>query len=126
MKTDSELKKDVGSELLWDPLIPEARVGVAVNEGVVTLTGHLDTYAEKIAVKRAVERVSGVKAIAVELNVIPSGIHQRSVMESPFLQTQLDQAVQDFPTLFGRSHLRSPSRSSPAAGSPAFSASSTV
>jgi osmotically-inducible protein OsmY len=81
MKTDSELKKDVESELLWDPLIPEARIGVAVNDGVVTLTGHLDTYAEKIAVKRAVERVGGAKAIAVELDVIPSGIHQRSDTE---------------------------------------------
>lgn len=81
MKTDSVLKKDVLSELTWDPLIPEARVGVAVNDGVVTLTGHLDTYAEKVAVKRAVERVSGVKAIAVELDVIPVGVHQRSDTE---------------------------------------------
>jgi osmotically-inducible protein OsmY len=81
MKTDSELKKDVLSELLWDPLISETKVGVTVNEGVVTLTGHLDTYAEKVAAKRAAERVSGVKAIAVELDVIPAGIHQRSDTE---------------------------------------------
>lgn len=81
MKTDSELKKDVLSELLWDPLISETKVGVTVNEGVVTLTGHLDTYAEKVAAKRATERVSGVKAIAVELDVIPVGIHQRSDTE---------------------------------------------
>ncbi len=81
MKTDSELKKDVLSELLWDPLISETKVGVTVNEGVVTLTGHLDTYAEKVAAKRATERVSGVKAIAVELDVIPAGIHQRSDTE---------------------------------------------
>jgi osmotically-inducible protein OsmY len=81
MKTDSELKKDVLSELLWDPLISETKVGVTVNEGVVTLTGHLDTYAEKVAAKRAAERVSGVKAIALELDVIPAGIHQRSDTE---------------------------------------------
>jgi osmotically-inducible protein OsmY len=81
MKTDSELKKDVLAELLWDPLISETKVGVTVNEGVVTLTGHLDTYAEKVAAKRAAERVSGVKAIAVELDVIPAGIHQRSDTE---------------------------------------------
>lgn len=81
MKSDSELRKDVESELMWDPLVPEARVGVAVSGGVVTLTGHLDTYAEKIAVKRAAERVSDVKAIAVELDVIPPGIHQRSDTE---------------------------------------------
>lgn len=81
MKTDAEIKKDVLAELLWDPLISETKVGVTVNEGVVTLTGHLDTYAEKVAAKRAAERVSGVKAIAVELDVIPTGIHQRSDTE---------------------------------------------
>jgi osmotically-inducible protein OsmY len=81
MKTDSDLKKDVLDELLWDPLVPEARVGVAVNDGVVTLTGHLDTYAEKVAAKRAVERVSDVKAIALELDVIPLGLHQHSDTE---------------------------------------------
>ncbi len=81
MKTDSDLKKDVLEELRWDPLVPEARVGVSVKDCVVTLTGHLDTYAEKIAVKRAVERVSGVKAVAIELDVIPLGIHQQSDTE---------------------------------------------
>ena len=81
MKTDSELKKDVLNELLWDPVVPEAQVGVAVRDGVVTLSGHLDSYAEKYAVKRAVERVSGVKAIAIELTVIPVGPHQRSDTE---------------------------------------------
>jgi osmotically-inducible protein OsmY len=81
MKTDSDLKKDVLSELSWDPLVPEARIGVAVHAGVVTLSGHLDTYSEKIAAKRAVERVAGVKAIALELDVVPVGIHQRSDTE---------------------------------------------
>ena len=81
MKTDADLRDDVLTELSWDPLIPEARVGVTVSDGVVTLTGHLDTYAEKIAAKRAVERVSGVKTIALELDVIPPGAHQRSDTE---------------------------------------------
>lgn len=81
MKTNFELQKDILEELAWDPLVPEARVGVAVNDGVVTLTGHLDTYAEKVAVKHAVERVTGVKSIAMEINVVPLGIHQRSDTE---------------------------------------------
>jgi len=81
MKTDSDIKKDVLSELLWDPLVSDTKVGVTVNEGVVTLTGHLDTYAEKVAAKRAAERVSGVKAIAVEIDVVPVGAHQRSDTE---------------------------------------------
>ena len=81
MKTDSDLKKDVLEELAWDPLVPEERVGVAVREGVVTLTGHLDSYAEKVATRRAAERVSGVKAIAMEMDVIPVGLHQHSDTE---------------------------------------------
>ena len=81
MKTDAELKKDVLAELSWDPLVPETRVGVAVSDGVVTLTGHLDTYAQKIASKRAVERVGGVKAVAMELDVVPLGAHERSDTE---------------------------------------------
>lgn len=81
MKTDSELKKDVLAELAWDPVVPEAKVGVSVNDGVVTLTGHLDSYSEKIAARRAVERVGDVKAIAMEIDVIPLGVHQRSDTE---------------------------------------------
>ena len=81
MKTDADLKNDVLTELSWDPVVPEAKVGVAVHDGVVTLTGHLDTYAEKIAAKRAVERVTGVKAIALEMEVVPQGVHARSDTE---------------------------------------------
>jgi osmotically-inducible protein OsmY len=81
MKTDSELKKDVLAELSWDALVPEAKIGVAVQEGVVTLSGHLDNYAEKVAARRAVERVSGVKAIAMEMEVLPQGLHKRSDTE---------------------------------------------
>jgi osmotically-inducible protein OsmY len=81
MKTDSDLQKDVLTELAWDPLVPEARVGVAVSQGVVTLTGHLDTYSEKVAARRAAERVSGMKAVALEIEVIPVGLHQRSDTE---------------------------------------------
>ena len=81
MKTDSELKEDVLSELAWDPLVPNAKVGVSVDAGVVTLLGHLETYAEKVAATRAVERVCGVKAVAVELDVRPLFAHKRTDTE---------------------------------------------
>ena len=77
-KTDSALKADVVNELAWDPAIKETAVGVAVKDGVVTLTGHLDTFAEKDAAMRAVRRVAGVRAIAVEIDVKLSPSHQRS------------------------------------------------
>jgi osmotically-inducible protein OsmY len=81
MKTDSELKKDVLAELEWDPQITAPSVGVAVKEGVVTVSGHLDTYAEKFAIERALRRLSGVKAIALELDVVLAPLHKRSDSE---------------------------------------------
>lgn len=81
MKTDEQLKKDVTVELEWDPSINASHVGVAVKNGVVTLTGHLDTYTEKYAIERAVGRVEGVKAIAVEVDVKLEPGHKRSDTE---------------------------------------------
>jgi osmotically-inducible protein OsmY len=78
MKTDAELKRDVNAELAWDPAINASAIGVAVKDGVVTLSGHLDTYAEKVAVERALGRVVGVKAIALELDIRLSPSHRRS------------------------------------------------
>lgn len=81
MKTDTELRREVEEELFWESEVPDARVGVAVSEGVVTLTGHLDTYVQKDAAQQAAQRVAGVRAVAVELDVIPVGNHQRSDTE---------------------------------------------
>ncbi|HEY0856809.1 MAG TPA: BON domain-containing protein [Albitalea sp.] len=81
MKTDADLKRDVAAELAWDPAVKSTAIGVAVKDGVVTLTGHLDTFAEKHAVARAVQRVAGVKAIALELDVKLAPGHQRSDTE---------------------------------------------
>jgi osmotically-inducible protein OsmY len=78
MKTDADLKKDVIAELTWDPAVRATAIGVAVKDGVVTLTGHLETFAEKYAASRALKRVAGVKAIALELDVRLAPNHQRS------------------------------------------------
>lgn len=69
MKSDTQLRADVQAELAWDPAVASAGVGVIVDHGVVTLTGHLGSYAEKLAAERAVLRVGGVKALAVEISV---------------------------------------------------------
>jgi osmotically-inducible protein OsmY len=68
-KSDSQLKKDVESELEWDASVKANNIGVAIKDGVVTLSGHLDSFAEKYAAERAVQRVQGVKGLAVELDV---------------------------------------------------------
>jgi osmotically-inducible protein OsmY len=68
-KSDSQLKKDVESELEWDAAVAANNIGVAVKDGVVTLSGHLTSFAEKYAAERAVQRVQGVKGLAVELDV---------------------------------------------------------
>jgi osmotically-inducible protein OsmY len=81
MKTDAQIKADVTAELAWDPSIHATAVGVVVKDGLVTLTGHLDSLAEKHAVERAVRRVAGVRGIAVELEVKPAGEHKRSDAE---------------------------------------------
>ncbi|MGA0610764.1 BON domain-containing protein [Caldimonas sp. KR1-144] len=81
MKTDADLKRDVVEELSWDPAVNATAIGVAVKEGVVTLAGHLDTLADKYAIERALHRVAGVKAIALELDVRLSPEHRRSDTE---------------------------------------------
>lgn len=75
MKTDNELRTDVLSELQWDPSIRNEDIAIAVKEGVVTLAGTVDSYAQRYAATRAVERVKGTKAIVNDLIVkLPSAL----------------------------------------------------
>lgn len=75
---NERLRDDVLAELDQDPKINAARVGVAVDDGVVTLTGTVSSLAEKWAVEDAVKRVKGVHAIAEEITVDLPSTHQRS------------------------------------------------
>jgi osmotically-inducible protein OsmY len=71
--SDLELQRDVLDELEFEPSINAAHIGVTANKGVVTLTGFVTSYAEKLAAERAARRVKGVKAIAEEIEVrLPS------------------------------------------------------
>ena len=78
MKTDTQLQRDVMEELKWQPSVNAAQIGVEVKDGIVTLAGHVGTYAEKWDAERAAERVSGVKALAVEIDVKLSGLSKRT------------------------------------------------
>src|SRR5690242_16490819 len=67
--SDTDLQQDVLDELKWEPSVNPAHIGVSVKEGVVTLTGHVSSYAKKYAAERAAKRVYGIKAVANELDV---------------------------------------------------------
>lgn len=74
---DRELRQHVIDELDFEPSIDSADIGVAAENGVITLTGHVPSYAQKMAAERATWRVKGVKAIAQEMKVRIPGDKQR-------------------------------------------------
>jgi len=78
VKTDSELQRDVMTELKWEPTIRAAEIGVAVKDGVVTLSGDVDSYAKRWAAERAAKRVYGVKTVAEEIKVKLPDPYKRS------------------------------------------------
>lgn len=81
MKSDAQLKQDVQDELKFQPNIRETEIGVAVKDGVVTLSGFVDSYAQKLAAERAAENVAGVRAVAEDLKVKLAHSFQRSDTE---------------------------------------------
>lgn len=80
-KTDSQLQQDILAELRWDPKINAAHIGVEVLKGVVTLSGHVDSFVEKWNAEQAVKRVPGVKILAIELDVMLPNDNKRSDTE---------------------------------------------
>ncbi len=78
MRTDAHLQQDVMNELKWEPTLHAAEIGVGVKDGVVTVSGVVDSYAKKEAAEQAVKRVAGVRAVAEEIIVKLAGTHRRS------------------------------------------------
>ena len=81
MKTDSQIQKDVMDELKWEPILNASEIGVAVKNGIVTLSGTVETYSKKLAAERATKRVSGVKAVALDIEVTLSMTGKRNDTE---------------------------------------------
>lgn len=69
MKTDAQLQADVLDELQWDPRFNAAEIGVSVKNGIVTLSGHVNSFTEKLAVEEATRRVKDVKGMVEEISV---------------------------------------------------------
>ncbi|MFD2865515.1 BON domain-containing protein [Mucilaginibacter antarcticus] len=67
MKTNQELQKDVQDAIRWEPLLNAAEIGVTAKDGVITLTGTVDTYYKKVEAETAAKNVAGVKAVAEEI-----------------------------------------------------------
>lgn len=69
MKTNESLQKDVQDAIKWEPLLNAAEIGVTVKDGVVTLTGTVDTYSKKCEAEDAAKNVSGVKAVVENIKI---------------------------------------------------------
>jgi len=78
MNSDRKLQIDVLDELRWEPGVNATDIGVSVKDGVVTLEGSVDSFAEKWAAEEAVKRLPGVKALAVEIEVTLPGASERN------------------------------------------------
>ena len=74
MKTNQDLQKDVQDAIKWEPLLNAAEIGVTAKDGVITLTGTVDSYAKKLEAEDAAKNVSGVKAVAEEIVIKYSGL----------------------------------------------------
>ena len=68
-RTDAEIQSDVQAELKWEPRVQAPEIGVAVKDGIVTLTGWVDSYMKRWAAEEAAHRVRGVKAVANDIEV---------------------------------------------------------
>lgn len=89
MKSDETIRKDVIEEILWDPQLKDiaTQIGVSVKDSVVTLSGTVDYYTQKLAAEKAAQRVHGVKIVAEDIALKDKN--------GPITDSQLAEAVQN-------------------------------
>src|SRR3569833_1352040 len=75
MKSDNEIQQDVIEQLKWEPFLYASEIGVSVKDGIVTLSGQVDSYLKKLHAEKAARNVKGVKALAedIAVRVFPTG-----------------------------------------------------
>lgn len=81
MKADADIQKDVMEELRWAPYLKPSSIGVSVTNGVVTLSGTVDSYKQKIEAEKTLRKVEGVKAVAEDIEVRLASFGKRSDTE---------------------------------------------
>jgi osmotically-inducible protein OsmY len=77
-RTDTQIQTDVLAELKWEPRVTPNEIGVIVKDGVVTLTGWVDSYTKRWAAEDAAHRVRGVKAVANDIEVRLSSVDEKT------------------------------------------------
>lgn len=77
MKTNTELQKAVMEELAWEPSVDAAGIGVAAEDGIVTLSGEVKSFPEKRNAAKAAQRVNGVRAVTDHIVVMLPGHHRQ-------------------------------------------------
>lgn len=98
MKTDSQIQRDVMDELKWLPSLKASEIGVAVKEGIVTLSGTVDSYSKKITAESAAKRIHGVRAVAedIEVRLLPDSTKSDTDLAAVVLNAlRLHAIVQD-------------------------------
>jgi len=81
MKTDTQIQQDVIAEIKWEPYLNASEIGVAVKNGIVTLSGHVDSFLKKRSAEKAAKRVAGVKVVAEDIQVGISPDNKKSDTE---------------------------------------------
>jgi osmotically-inducible protein OsmY len=81
MKSNQELQKDVLNAISWQPLLKSAQIGVTALNGVITLTGTVDSYIKKLEAEDAAKSVLGVRAIAEEIIIQTGDFNRKSDTE---------------------------------------------
>jgi osmotically-inducible protein OsmY len=97
-QTDQDVQRDVQLELKWDARVSPSEIGVAVKDGVVTLSGTVDNYTRKWSAERAALRVGGVRAVVNEIQVRLERDDQLSdvgIAEAAARALELDSLVPD-------------------------------
>ena len=98
MKTDLQIQSDVQSQLKWEPQLNASEIGVSVKNGVVTLSGIVDSFPKKLAAERVAKNIMGVKAVAVDLQVGISPVNRKTdteIAEACINALKWDSAVPD-------------------------------